>query len=95
MLLTHEEVQNIANLARLKLTDEELIRYRTQLSQILEYFQLLQTVDTDDRHLNSGSENLESTLRADVPAPGLELQDALGNAPVIERDQFRVPPVFD
>jgi aspartyl-tRNA(Asn)/glutamyl-tRNA(Gln) amidotransferase subunit C len=95
MILTLEEVQHIANLARLELTDEESVRYRKQLSQILEYFQLIQIVDTDDLHPNLGSSNLESTLRADVSAPGLELQDALRNAADSERDQFRVPPVFE
>ena len=47
MSLTPEEVQHIALLARLGLTPEELERDRTQLSDILEQFQVLQEVDTE------------------------------------------------
>ena len=48
MSLTLEQVKHIANLARLELTDEELSRYKGQLSAILDYFQQLEMLDTEN-----------------------------------------------
>lgn len=95
MSLTIEEVQHIANLARLELTDGELSRYRAQLSAILDYFQQLQSVPTDDIPPTTGGFDLTTTLREDRVRPGLELQDLLENSPDVKDDQFRVPPVFE
>ena len=95
MSLTLEEVQHIANLARLNLTGDELSRYRAQLSEILDYFQQLQAIDTDEIPPTTSGFELLSALRADQIRPGLELQDLLGNAPDVENDQFRVPPIFE
>jgi aspartyl-tRNA(Asn)/glutamyl-tRNA(Gln) amidotransferase subunit C len=95
MSLTFEQVQHIANLSRLELTDEEIACYREQLSAILAYFQRLEGIDTGDIRPAAGGGNLQSELRADQPYPGLELQDLLRNAPDIDENQFRIPPVFE
>jgi aspartyl-tRNA(Asn)/glutamyl-tRNA(Gln) amidotransferase subunit C len=94
MLLNPEEVEHIAALARLALTKGEIIRYQQQLSEILAYFQRLQLVNTDDLPHTAGGEMIGDTLRDDQPAKGLDKEDAIRNAPDIESDQFRVPPVF-
>ncbi len=95
MVLTPEEVQHIANLARLELTQEELERYSQQLSRILEYFRQLQAVDTTDIPPTTsgfmGSEN----LRPDDPRLDFQIEDLLRNAPDSQERQFRVPPVFE
>lgn len=95
MSLTLEQVQHIANLARLELTGEELNRYCQQLSAILDYFQQLQEIDTSQISPTTSGLEPKSILRHDKPSPGLELQEALRNAPDIENDQFRVPSVFE
>ncbi len=95
MSLTIEEVDHIALLARLKLTDEEKERYRQQLSAILDYAGRLQQVDTSHIPPTSSVLPPRSYLRKDEPARGLELDDILKNAPQVEDDQFRVPPVLD
>jgi len=95
MSLTLEEVQHIANLARLELTDDELSRYRAQLSAILDYFQQLQAIATDDIPPTTSGFDLIAALREDQVRPGLELEDLLSNAPEVEDDQFRVPPIFE
>lgn len=95
MSLPLEQVQHIANLARLELTDEELYRYRQQLSEILAYFQQLQAIDTQEIPPTTSGFNLDRTLRPDQSSPGLELGDLLQNAADVEKDQFRVPPVFE
>jgi aspartyl-tRNA(Asn)/glutamyl-tRNA(Gln) amidotransferase subunit C len=98
MSLTLSEVEHIAELARLELTDEEKERFRRQLSDILEYAARLQLVNTSQTMppsaaLHGGPPH--SVLRPDVPAPSLELNDVLANAPHTENGQFRVPPVLE
>ncbi|MCK5429752.1 MAG: Asp-tRNA(Asn)/Glu-tRNA(Gln) amidotransferase subunit GatC [Anaerolineales bacterium] len=95
MTLTREEVENIAELARLTLTDEEIARYSEQLSAILEYFASLQTLDTTDIPPTSSVLAARSVLRPDEPRPGLSKDDLLRNAPETEANQFRVPPVLE
>lgn len=95
MSLTIQEVEHIARLARLELTGEEKERYRQQLSAILEYAARLQDLDTSQIPPTSSVLPPRSFLRADEPAPGLELEDVLKNAPQVDQNQFRVPPVLD
>ena len=95
MKLTLEEVEHIAELARMRLSDEEKARYGEQLSDILEYAARLQAVDTSGISPTSSVLPARSVLRSDEPRLGLSLQDALRNAPDTEKDQFRVPPVLE
>jgi len=94
MSLSLEEVEHIATLARLELSDEEKARYRQQLSAILDYIARLQELDTADIPPTAGALTAESHLRADEPRPGLGRAALLANAPEVEREQFKIPPVF-
>lgn len=100
MPLTLEQVQHIAGLARLKLSQEELERYREQLSAILEYAARLQSVDTSRIPPTASpltgieGEGL-AHLREDRPRPGLTREELLRNAPQVEAGMFRVPPVLE
>lgn len=95
MTLTIQEVEHIAALARLNLTDEEKQRYTLQLSAILEYAARLQALDTGDIPPTSSLLPPRSALRPDEPAEALKLEALLRNAPLVENDQFRVPPVLE
>jgi aspartyl-tRNA(Asn)/glutamyl-tRNA(Gln) amidotransferase subunit C len=95
MPLTLKEVEHIANLARLELTDEEKKLYREQLSAILDYFAQLRELDTSGIPPTSSVLPPRSALREDEPRPGLGLEELLRNAPDTEADQFRVPPVLE
>lgn len=95
MSLSLEEVQYIANLARLELTEDELIRYREQLSAILDYFQQLEKLETDDVPATTNVSEGSSPLRDDKPDLGLALEELLNNAPESAERLFRVPPVFE
>ena len=95
MSLTLSEVEHIAELARLKLTDEEKDRFRQQLSEILAYAARLQAVDTSQVSTAAAQPAVPSVLRPDVPGPCLELKEVLANAPQAEAGQFRVPPVLE
>jgi len=95
MSLTIEQVKHIANLARLELTEAELVRYREQISSILAHFEQLQALDTEAIPPTASVTAGESILRADQSRPGLVLDDLLQNAPDTVERQFRVPPVFE
>jgi len=94
MSLQPEQVDHIADLARIDLTAEERDRFREQLSKILEYFQMLNKLDTEDVPPSFNDEQLKKMFRSDEIVPGLTLDEILDNAPDIDLDQFRVPPVF-
>jgi len=94
MSLQSEQVDHIANLARIELTSEERERSREQLSKILEYFQMLNELDTDDLSPTLNDDQLKKMYRSDEIIPGLKLDEVLENAPDFDQDQFRVPPVF-
>jgi aspartyl-tRNA(Asn)/glutamyl-tRNA(Gln) amidotransferase subunit C len=95
MPLTLKEVEHIADLARLELTDEEKARYREQLSAILDYVAQLRELDTTGIPPTSSVLPPRSALREDEPRPGLSLEELLRNAPDVEAGQFRVPPVLE
>ncbi len=95
MTLTLQEVEHIANLARLELSAEELALYRDQLSAILDHFSRLQELDTHGVKPYSEARQEGMPLRPDIPRPGLSTETLLRNAPEAEEDQFRVPPVLD
>lgn len=95
MSLTLAEVEHIARLAHLELTEEEKNRFREQLSAILEYAARLQEVDTRSISPTAWTFNAQAPLREDVPAQGLSTAEVLSNAPQVQEDQFRVPPVLE
>jgi aspartyl-tRNA(Asn)/glutamyl-tRNA(Gln) amidotransferase subunit C len=95
MALTLEQVEHIALLARLELSDEEKVRYAEQLSAILEYADRLQALDTEGIAPTASVLPARSVLRDDESQPGLDLDTLLSNAPNTEADQFKVPPVLE
>lgn len=95
MSLTRQEVEHIAELARLELSEAEKERYREQLSAVLEYVARLQALDTSAIPPTSSVLPERSVLRPDQVRPGLALDALLSNAPEAEAGQFRVPPVLE
>jgi aspartyl-tRNA(Asn)/glutamyl-tRNA(Gln) amidotransferase subunit C len=95
MTLTIEEVEHIAELARLRLTEDEKTRYREQLSAVLDYFEQLRELDTAEIPPTSSVLPARSVLREDKSRPGLDTKDLLRNAPEVEAEQFRIPPVLE
>ncbi len=95
MPLTSQEIDHIAQLARLQLTDEQKARYRDQLSQILDYIAKLGELDTREVPPTAGGGLTQMELRPDEARPSLPTKILLGNAPESETDQFKIPPVFE
>ena len=95
MALTHDEVRHIGKLARLGLTDEDVAKFAEQLSDILEYFERLKTVDTEDVPPTAYPLELHNVMRDDEPTPPADPDDILKNAPLREGEYFRVRAVFE
>lgn len=93
--LTREQVQHIANLARLALSDEEQALYQGQLSAILEYFERLRELDTEAIPPTATVLPLHNVVRADEVGPPFPREDILSNAPDAEDGCFQVPAVLE
>ena len=93
--LSQDEVQHIALIYRLGLSQEEIETLRHQLSDILENFQVLDQVDTNDVPPTGHSVTLENVMRDDETIAPMPKEDTLANAPLREDDYFRVKAVLD
>lgn len=90
-----DEIRQVANLARLTISDEDVERLQGQLSSILKYVERLNEVDTSQVEPMVHAIELTNVFRADEPAPSLPREAALANAPRSDGSYFLVPPIFD
>ena len=95
MKLSREEVQHIALLARVGLSEDDLEKFRGQLSHILENFEILQQVDTTGVPPTSHPIPLENVVRQDEVRPSLPQDEVLQNAPNKDEGYFKVRAVFE
>jgi len=95
MKLSREEVLHIALLARLGLTEAEVDRLSEQLSNILENFEALQQVDTEDIPPTAQSIALQNVTKDDEVTASLPPSQILANAPKKEKKFFRVRAVLE
>ncbi len=95
MKLDRAMVEHIADLAKLQLTDGELDRYAEQLSDILDYAERLQALDTDAIPPTASVLPLKNVVRDDRVQPSLPRENALANAADTAEGQFRVEAVLD
>ncbi len=93
-MITRGDVEHVAELARLHLTDEELDRMQVQLSRILEAIEVLRDVDTSHVGPTATVLALENVMRDDEPTNGISREAALANAPLREGEHLRVPRVL-
>ena len=92
--ISREDVEHVAHLARLHLTDDEVNRMQMQLSNILEAIETLQQVDTSHVGPTASVIELENVMRDDEVRPGLTREAALANAPLRDDPFLRVPTVL-
>jgi aspartyl-tRNA(Asn)/glutamyl-tRNA(Gln) amidotransferase subunit C len=93
--LTTDEVRHVAELAKLRLTEEEIRQYTQQLSAILDYAEVLQQVDTSHVPPTPYVLPLANVMADDAPRPSLANAAALLNAPDTADGFFRVAAVFE
>jgi aspartyl-tRNA(Asn)/glutamyl-tRNA(Gln) amidotransferase subunit C len=92
--LTRADVEHVAYLARLGLSEEELTRLQGQLNHILEQYTKLAELDTEHIPPTAQTIELENILRDDVARPSLDPEDVLRNAPEREGTSFVVPVIL-
>jgi aspartyl-tRNA(Asn)/glutamyl-tRNA(Gln) amidotransferase subunit C len=94
-MISRADVEHVAALARLGLTDDEVDRMAGQLNRILEAIGQLQSVDTSAVGPTAQVIALENVMRPDDPRPPMERDAALANAPLREGPHLRVPVVLE
>ena len=92
--LTRADVEHVAKLARLALSDDEIDQFTVQLGAVLEHFASVAALDTSDVPPTSHPIPLSNVLRPDERRPGLDRDVVLGMAPAAEDGRFRVPRVL-
>jgi aspartyl-tRNA(Asn)/glutamyl-tRNA(Gln) amidotransferase subunit C len=93
--ISPEDVRHVARLARLALSDEELVRMRAEMSAILDYMDKLRSLDTAGVEPTSHAVPLRNVMREDEPIPSQPREDMLANAPDRDGDTFRVPRIIE
>ncbi len=88
-------LDHVANLARIALTPEEKARFGAQLGDVLAYINLLNEADVEGIEPTAHAFPVVNVWAADVPEPGLSVEDALRNAPEKRDNMFVVPKVVE
>ena len=94
-MISREEVQHVARLARLHLTDEEAERMREQLDAILAYIDKLRELDVEGVEPTAHAVPLVNVMRDDALLSCLPQEQALANAPDRADEFFRVPRIIE
>jgi aspartyl-tRNA(Asn)/glutamyl-tRNA(Gln) amidotransferase subunit C len=93
-MLTQEEIKHIAHLACLELSPGEEAKMAQQASEILDYINLLQDLDTDDMEATFQVQPLVNVWREDEVKPSLGAEAVLSNAPQRDGDYFKMPRIL-
>ncbi|MDI6892823.1 MAG: Asp-tRNA(Asn)/Glu-tRNA(Gln) amidotransferase subunit GatC [Actinomycetota bacterium] len=94
MAITKKDVEHVAWLARLALTDEEKDMFTRQLSQILEHAGKIAELDTSKILPTSHVLPVKNVFREDETRPCLSREEALSNAPAKERGMLKIPKII-
>lgn len=90
-----KDVEHVAKLARLDLSNEEKERYTEQLNAILKYAEKLNELNTDDVTPTTHVLPIRNVMREDESRPSLPIEKVMANAPEEEEGQFKVPAVLE
>lgn len=94
MSLSQAEVKKVANLARLYLTEEEEKSFAPQLSAILDYFEQLKELDTENVEPTTRAIDVSNVTREDVQCTYQDRESLLNSAPARKEDFFQVPKIL-
>jgi aspartyl-tRNA(Asn)/glutamyl-tRNA(Gln) amidotransferase subunit C len=92
--LSRDEVAKLANLARIEMTEAELVELASQFGSILDSVARVQELNLDGVKATSHPQPIENIARPDVVQPSLTPQEALSGAPAQEEQRFRVPQIL-
>jgi aspartyl-tRNA(Asn)/glutamyl-tRNA(Gln) amidotransferase subunit C len=95
MTLTREEVEHIARLARLGVSEADIEKFRDQLSVILEHFDTLRQIDTEGVEATTYTLPIHNVMSRDAVQPSSPIEKVLKNAPQTEGELIRVRAVLE
>jgi aspartyl-tRNA(Asn)/glutamyl-tRNA(Gln) amidotransferase subunit C len=95
MKISKQEVEHVAKLARLELSEQEKVKLTDQLSNILTYVETLNSLDTKGVEPTSHVLDIKNVVRDDVAVPGLTQEQALANAPDKAAGHYKVPKIIE
>jgi len=95
MKITRLEVEHVAKLARLELSDQEKEKLTDQLSNILTYVEKLNELDTKNVAPTSHVLDITNIMRDDAPGQSLPQERALANAPEKAAGHYKVPRIIE
>ncbi len=93
--ITRADVEHVAQLARLALSDDEVTRFTDELGAILEHAEDLAALDLHDVEPTAHPRPLTNVVRPDEVRPSLPRDEVLAQAPAVEDGRFRVPRILD
>ena len=94
MPLSEKDVQYVAKLSRLEITDQETAKYTQQLANILEYVEQLNKLDTSKVEPMTHVLDLKNVFREDELKPSLTQGEVLSNGPELQSGHFKVPRIM-
>lgn len=95
MRLTREDIESVAHLSRLELSEEEKDKLTGHINKLLENFEKLQELDTTDVEPTSHVIPVSNVFREDTVRPSLPVEDVLANGPQVANNCFVVPRVVE
>lgn len=93
-MVEKKDIQYIADLANLKIEEEEMDTFTKQIGDILEYFEKLDELDTDEVVPTAYTVPMKNVMREDKVEPSMDREKILSNAPDKKDGQFRVPKII-
>lgn len=95
MAITKDTIKYVANLARIGLTEKELMHFTGQLDRILEYVHQIKELDITSLEPTSHVFEMKNVYRDDKVKPSLPVSDVMKNAPVKEENLFKVKKIIE
>jgi len=93
--LTPDEVKHVAKLAKINLNGTEIVQFQEQLSEILDYFEVLKDVSTENIEPTSQVTALENILREDKSDTSLSVKEVLSGAKKTQKNLFQIKRILD
>lgn len=94
-MISHEDVRYVARLARLRIEEDELDRYVSQLASIISHIDKIAELELEDVEPTTHVVRLSNVMRDDEVRPSVSREAALLNGPEVESGAFRVPPIIE
>lgn len=95
MTVSKEELLHIANLADIKIKDEEVEKYLNNLQDILDYTELLNSINLEEFDETIGANDSSNVFRKDEIIDFNNKEGIMANAPEKERNMFKIPKVLN